>query len=225
MHSKGNGFGDYSLRSRAVYLLVCDGCLHLFCALLLLVGVSGCSSLRRHATPPKAAIALTGGASIQQSGDAQVPAKLAVTSSARSLPLPAGSDIIFDEKLGTFTLHLSHESTLKTETREEKAEAPQAFTPPAPPTPADEAAGKLHVWYGIGLVVGIAAGLFGLVRGWNMVMYGGACVAGGCALALFVQQNPLVFVLIGVGLLLKIAGPVLWHTVAKKLPPDAPATL
>lgn len=184
------------------------------------VFLSGCATFRK-AVAPRATLSLSGGGKLEQSGDAQVPAKLAVSTSTNTLPLPSGSDLVFDQKLGTLTLRLSHDSTLKTETREEKAEAPQAFTPPAPPTPKEEASGRMHIWFSIGLVIGVAAGLFGLVRGWDMVMYGGACVAGACAFALFVETNPIVFILIGVGLALKVAGPTLWHSILKKLPQSA----
>lgn len=64
-------------------------------------------------------------------------------------------------------------------------------------------------------MVGLAVGLFGLVRGWDFVMYGGGAVAGACAFALFIQAHPLVFVVIGIGVALKIVGPLLWHTKLK----------
>lgn len=178
--------------------------------------LAGCMTARK-AISPIAKLVTPSGATVSQTGDAKTPAKVETNTSTRTVPLPAGTRIVFDEKLGTVTLQLSQDSTLRTQTTIEKAEAPQAFTPPAPPTPQEEVAGKVHGWFWVGLVIGVAAGLFGLVRGWDFVMYGGLTVAAACAFALFVQAHPLVFVLIGLGVALKFVGPILWHTKLKHI--------
>lgn len=177
--------------------------------------ITGCSHFLPAYKPAAALVSLPSGATLQQSGPAQVPAKVTTTTETKTLPLPSGSDMVFNEKLGTFTLHFAAPSTLQTETKTEHAEAPQSFAPPAPPTPAQEADAKARFYYYLGLVVGVAAAAFGLVRGWDFVMVGGAVVAGACAFALFVQSHPVIFVLIGIGCALKFAGPYFYHTYIK----------
>lgn len=190
---------------------------YLFCAVALGL-LAGCTTARR-VVSPVARLITPSGVTVSQEGDAKTPAKVETNTATRTVPLPAGTSIIFDEKLGTVTLQLSKDSTLRTETRIERAEAPQAFTPPAPPSPVEETAAKVHGWFWVGLVIGVAGALFGLVRHWDFVMYGGIAIAGGCAFALFVQAHPLVFVLIGLGVALKVVGPLVWHT---KLKSDSP---
>lgn len=179
--------------------------------LLLLLGLSGCATAKRALSIPQAIVSTEKGPSVTQSGTVAVPAKASVVTESKTVPLPAGTEIVFNEKLGTVTLHVSQPTTLKTETKTEKAEAPQSFTPPAPPTPTQEADGKVKVWFWLGMVAGVAVGLFGLVRGWDFVMYGGGAVAGACAFAIFVQSHPIVTAVIGVGVALAIAGPYVWH--------------
>lgn len=192
---------------------------------LLFVGLQTACTNTRAPVSPSAAVTLAGGATLTQSGDAQKPGTLSSNTEkateTKRLPLPAGTELVFNEKLGTLTLRLSQTTTLEaTATREvkiEHAEAPQAFTPPAPPTPSEEADGKAQWLYRIGLVAGIAAALFGLVRAWDWVMYGGAAVAAGCAVGLFAAKHPAIFAVIGGGIVLAVAGPWIWHTKLKHL--------
>lgn len=189
----------------------------------LLMGASGCSTLHR-VISPSSTTTTPGGMTLTQTGDAAKPASVSTTTEAKTVPLPAGTNIVFDEKLNTVTLQLSQPTTLKTETKTEVATAPQAFTPPAPPTPVQVAAGRAQAWFWVGLVVGVAVGLFGLVRDWDFVMYGGGAVAGACAFAIFVEAHPLVFVVIGIGVALKFAGPYFWHMYVKPTAAPAPPT-
>jgi hypothetical protein len=75
--------------------------------------------------------------------------------------------------------------------------------------------------YRIALIVGIAAAIFGLVRNWDLVMWGGAAMAGAAACGLFVQRHPVLFAVIGGGLALGIAGVLIWHLRLKGVKPDA----
>lgn len=187
--------------------------------------LTGCSWLPK-VHPPKATITTPSGAVMSQTGDAQIPAKVSVNSAVTTIPLPAGTALSVDpQKPGQVEMKLSAPTVLKTETRLESATAPQAFTPPAPPTPSELAEGKARLWLWIGLCVGVAAGLFGLVRAWNLVMTGGAVTAGACAFGLFIQLHPIVFVIAGAGLALKIAGPYIWHTQVKPLTTATPTPL
>lgn len=188
--------------------------------IIILLLLAGCSLVPGlHTRPPAATITLPSGAQLGQSGDAQKPASVATAATVTTIPLPSSSLVILDEKKpGIVTLQLAAQSELKTETRSEKAEAPQAFTPPAPPTPVEISAGRVSVWFWCGIVAGVAAALFGLVRGWDMVMYGGGAVAAACGFALFVQAHPALIGIIGAGAALAVAGPYFWHTTHKDNP-------
>jgi hypothetical protein len=100
-----------------------------------------------------------------------------------------------------------------------------AFTPDKPPTIGEEKSAQADYWTTLGLRVGIAVGaalaIFGLVRGWDMVMYGGAAISGACLFGLFVQKHPTLLLIIGLGAALVVVGPIIWHTKLKRL---APAT-
>jgi len=86
----------------------------------------------------------------------------------------------------------------------------------------------MKIWFWIGTLVGLAAGIFGLVRGWDLIMYGGGAIAAACLFAIFVQNYPWILAIIGIGAALAVAGPYLWHTKVKHLqgqtPPDAKPT-
>lgn len=196
-----------------------------------MLALAGCSLIHK-VTDPKATITAPSGAVLTQTGAAQVPAKIDTDTTKTTVPIPAGTEIIVDRSQlpgvqwqdgkvsGPLTLRLARDTVLTSETRSEHATAPQAFTPPAPPTPGQLADAKASGWFWAGLVAGGAVALFGLVRGWDFVMYGGAAVSGGCALGLFFQKHPLLFTLIGVGVALAVAGPYFWHMHLKHLEPE-----
>lgn len=176
---------------------------------------AGCQFKPAGAKAPAASIVTPSGVKVEQTGDAQVPAKVETKSTITVVELPMGSSLVFNQTAGTIDVRLGRPSSLHQTSVAERVEAPRAFVPAAPPSPQELAKGQAAVWFWIGLVVGVCAAVFGLVRAWNLVMYGGIAVAAGCAFALFVQEHPLVLWLIGFGVLLKIAGPVIWHTVLK----------
>lgn len=193
-------------------------------ALIAILVTAGCKLLpERGPTPPAAAVILAGGAQLNQTGSAETPAKVTSDTVTSTVPVPAGSTLTLDEKEpGKFRFTFSKDSLIKLEARKESAEAPKAFTPPAPPTPLDVAAAESSRWFYVGLVAGAAAGLFGLVRGWDFVMYGGGAVAAACLFGIFVQKHPLILAVIGVGIALAVIGPTLWHWKLKHLEPKSP---
>lgn len=193
-------------------------------ALFLVFSVTtGCQLLPRGVTAPAAELTLAGGARLKQNGSAESPAKVTSDTVTSTVPIPAGSTVTVNEKEpGKISVTLAGQTEIKTETRKESAEGAKAFEPPAPPKPTEIAAGRAAGWFWVGLVAGAAAGVFGLVRNWDLVMYGGGAVAAGCVLGLFVQQHPLVLVLVGCGVAAAVIGPTLWHLKLKHLEPKSP---
>lgn len=180
---------------------------------------AACAVIPKPAKPARAAVS-AGSAAVSQSGAAEVPARATVAEKSNSVPLPAGSELLFDVELGRLAaVKLSQASTLTTSERTETAEAPRAFTPPAPPSPAEIAQGKAVLWAWAGLIAGAAAGLFGLVRGWDFVALGGATVAIACACAIFVVRHPAVFAVVGIGAGVICTAVAVWHLRLKRLAP------
>lgn len=192
-------------------------CLVVAVVALWILFVSGCSTLR-HIVTPAASVTTPTGAVLTQTGDAQVPASVSTKTATASIIVPAQSIVWKNEQTGALEYRLAKDAPLTTVTRTEEAKAPTAFAPPAPPTPAELSDGKMVMFYRIGLVVGIAAALFGLVRDYTLVMIGGGCVAGACLFGLFVQSHPVLLIIIGLGVALKFVGPYIWHTQLKTLP-------
>ncbi len=194
----------------------------LLCPLFTLL--CGCSGLAKtfRAVAPAATIQTPSGAVLTQKGEAAQPATVTTSAANQSLTLPAGSVVWQDAKSGALAYQLSKDSVLTSSAKAEHVEAPRAFSPPAPPSPAEisDAGSRRMFW--AGLVLGVAAALFGLVRDWPFVMLGGSVTAAACGVAIFVQTSPLIFALIGIGVLLKVLGPVLWHWKLKAVEP-APA--
>ncbi len=183
-------------------------------ALALVMLLPGCAIGAR----APAARSTAGSAHIQQTGDAAQPAKASSDATAAKVPLPAGSVVSFAAD-GSMSAKLSGESLFSAETRRDTVTGPQAFTPAAPPTPAEEAKGKAALWLRLGLVAGLAAGAFGLVKGWDLLGLGGGAVAGACFLGLSIEEMPVwLWIVLGVGGALAVAGPSLWHLRLKKLP-------
>lgn len=186
--------------------------------------MAGCLSKRNAAKTPTMNVTTPSGTKVEAKGDAEVPGKVETKSTNTVVALPLGTTLTFNQTAGTIDVLLKAPSSLHQTTVAERVEAPRAFVPPAPPTPQEVAKGQATLYFWIGLVVGICAAVFGLVRAWNLVMYGGIAVAAGCAFAIFVQDNPLVLWLIGFGVLLKVAGPLIWHTYLKHKQPSTNAS-
>ncbi len=153
--------------------------------LLLLVALTGCMpGGARPAQSPAATVTGPGGASLAQTGDAATPATADTSAGSSALTIPAGTLVtITAEGSATFTAAEPIALTSRFETF--RATGPGAFTPPAPPTPADLARGfGVRAFYLAALVCALAAGLC-LWRGYPLA----AICAGGAAIALPVVAN------------------------------------
>jgi hypothetical protein len=188
--------------------------------------LSGCK------TAPKRHIAVSPGVSVSQtgqvelSGDAQAPAKVATKKTDSKIGLPEGSKLEFNEKLGVFSITLSKASEIALNRSETDIQGAVSYTPDKGPTVGEEAEARATFWTTLGLragsVLGAAIAIFGLVRGWNFVMYGGAAVSLACLFGIFQQRHPVLMLVIGLGIATAIAGPVIYHTRIKKLEPQPP---
>jgi MFS family permease len=76
----------------------------------------------------------------------------------------------------------------------------------------------------LGLVAGIAAGVFGLVKGWDFVAWGGGAIAAGCVAGMALASvPPWLWAVFGVGAAACVIGPVIWHTKLKPRAVPSPA--
>lgn len=161
---------------------------------------------------------------VEISGDSKTPPKVDTKQTGSKFVLPQGSRLEFNEKLGIFSVVLSKASEMAVSRTETAVQGPVAFTPDKGATVQDEAEAKSDFWTSLGLragvVLGIAAALFGLTRHWDLVMYGGGAVAGACLFGLFVQKHPVLLIVIGLGVATAVVGPILWHTKLKHIQPD-----
>ncbi|MBW7895147.1 MAG: hypothetical protein H3C27_08535 [Opitutaceae bacterium] len=181
--------------------------------ILLLFAQTGCGLVPwKPAKTPRATITAPG-VSISQRGDTPAPASVNTATSKAALPVPAGSTVTVLESAENkgYSVALAGDSVLTVETAGTRATAPTAFVPPAPPSPADLADGRAVWFYRLALFAGLAAAGFGLVRDYDFVMIGGACVAVAAAVGLFVQRHPALFGVIGAGVALAAAGVFVWH--------------
>lgn len=183
-----------------------------FVLLVCVVIMPGCVSPKNWLNRVSAVVK-TPTTQVEQAGAVAQPTQVTTQTTKTDVPIPAGAKVTIEMPPAKPD---DKPTILTTSTTTEHVVGPTSFQPPLPPSPGDLASGTLKVWFYVGLVVGCAAALFGLVRGWNLVMYGGLCVAGACAFAIFVQSSPWVFALIGLGVALKFAGPYIWHTQIKK---------
>lgn len=113
----------------------------ILCAIVI---SSGCALGPRAVTPTARSTA--GAAQIHQTGDAAQPATATSDTTAATVPLPAGSVVSFAAD-GSMSAKLSGESIFRAEARRDAVTGPQAFTPPAPPTPSALAAGRRTILY------------------------------------------------------------------------------
>lgn len=159
-------------------------------------------------------------------GDSQVQPKVDTKKSEATITLPEGSTFDFNEKLGTVRLTLSKASQMAVNRTETAIEGPRSFVPDKAPTVGEEKKAQSDFWVNLGmkagLAIGVALAIFGLVRGWDMIMYGGGAVAGACAFGIFVEKHPILLTIIGLGVAVSVVGPYLWHTKLKKLTNDLP---
>lgn len=197
-----------------------------------LPALAGCQS------KPFADVRSAAGA-VKQRGPVSVPARAETVTSTATLPLPAGTRVevanpasAVEQGGGTsqggrlsappaLSVILPEPAVLTVQTVQDRVSGPQSFAPPSPPSPVEIAAGKAAWLYRLGLLIGAAVGVFGLVRGWDFVMYGGAAVAAACGFAMFAESHPVLFFVIGGGIVLAVVGPLLWHLKLKHRPEAA----
>ena len=191
---------------------------------ILLLSGCGIVKMPKQAETPSVVISEAGG--VRLDGDAKQPAKVDTKNSDASFTIPEGSRFEFNEKLGTMTLVLSKATQMTVNRKETHVEGPKSFDPPKQPTIQDQAEAKADFWTVLGLrtclAIGMGAALFGLVKDWNLVMYGGIALSGAGLFGLFVQRHPLLLALVGLGIALMVVGPTLWHTILKKVPNKEP---
>lgn len=172
-------------------------------------------------------VSVGGQVPVEIKGDSKTAPNVTNSQTGSKMVIPEGSKFVFDEKLNTLTLVMSKASEIAVNRSETAIKGPVAFTPDKGPTVGEEKSAQADFWTVLGLRAGIAIGIamaiFGLVRHWDLVMYGGAAVAGACLFGIFVQQHPLLLLVIGLGIAAAIVGPTIYHTKIKKLeqPPDA----
>lgn len=187
----------------------------------LLATLVGCQNkpVRHVAEPPSLEVKPKG--EVIMKGDSQVQPKVEIKKDEAVIKLPEGSTFDFNEKLGTIRLTISKASQMALNRTETAIEGPKSFTPDKAPTIQEEKQAESDFLMDIGLksamALGAAIALFGLVRGWDMVMMGGAAISLGSAAGVFLNRNPMLFMVIGAGAALLVAGPWLWHTKLKKL--------
>lgn len=108
----------------------------------------------------QAKIVQPSGATIDQRGSAEVPAKQSATASVAEIPLAKGSRVTVVPPSaispGSISLILSENSALKLTSHSESASMPQTFRPPSPPSATDLAKAdglKLYFWVSVGLAL------------------------------------------------------------------------
>lgn len=183
---------------------------------ILLLSTTGCALLPNRKPKTPATTVTTPHATIKMDGDAAAPAEVKQSTTKTDVPLPAGVTLTFNEKLGTLSLTLPTVSHLTQTTERVEAKQATAFTPPAPPTALETKTAETVGWFYLAIAVGAAGFIFGLIRGWNLVMTGGAVVIGGALIGIFLASHPILSIcLLAAGGTLAITGPTLWHLVVK----------
>jgi hypothetical protein len=190
----------------------------------VLLIVTGCKTgpIRHIAESP--AVTVSDSGKVEVSGDAQTPSRVDTKKTGSNLKLPEGSRLEFNEKLGVFSVVLSKASEIAVNRTETAVQGPVAFTPDKGPTVGEEMEAKSNFWTVLGLRAALAAGcfaiIFGLVKDWPFVMYGGISMAGAALFGLFVQRHPTLMIFIGAGAALIVMATIIWHTKLKKIPPE-----
>ena len=195
-----------------------------YLTLVIAVILAGCIPARSpRAVAP--AVSVGGDGLVKIDGDAKTPAKVETKKTDGVLAIPEGSSFVFNEKLGTMSLVISKATQMSLNRTETAIQGPVAFTPQAQPTAKEVAEAKSDFWTVLGLRVSVAIGgaaaIFGLVRDWNLVMFGGLSILGSGLFGLFIQSHPFLLVIVGLGVTLAFVGPWLWHTKLKKITNDA----
>lgn len=158
---------------------------------------------------------------VEITGDSQVAPKVNTKQSETSLALPEGSTFDFNEKLGTLRLTLAKASSLAVSRTETNIDGPRSFTPDKAPTIQEEKQAESDFWVNLGLKAGLVLGagiaIFGLVRSWDFMMYGGAALSAACGFGIFIERHPFLLLIVGIGITLAVVGPSIWHAKLKRM--------
>lgn len=185
--------------------------------------ITGCSLVKIPPLPktPEIKVVKEG---VFVSGDAKTAPEVKSSQTDSVMPIPEGSTFVFNEKLGTMVLTVSKATQIALNRTQTDVKGPIAFDPPKQPTVKEVTDAKADFWTTLGLRVGVFIGcalaIYGLVEQWKLLMIGGGCIAGASLFGLFQQAHPLLLAVIGIGLALCFAGPYIYHTVVKPLQND-----
>jgi hypothetical protein len=184
----------------------------------------GCSFTPSKKPVESPAVTVSQAGDVKTTGDAQVPAKVDTKKTSGNLAIPEGSRIEFNAKLDTVSVQLAKATNFVSESTQTAVTGPTAFVPEKGPTAQELSDAKAGFWtklmLQVGIFVGGSAAIFGLVKEYNMVMYGGLAVLGASLFGLFIERHPILFAIAGIGIAMAYVGPYLWHKKIK--PAEAP---
>ncbi len=104
---------------------------------------------------------------IVASGDAQAAAHVTETTTQATLPIAIASTVVTSPADGTVKIQVSQPTTMAISTKSTHIDGPQAYAPPSPPTPIEQAQGTAFKWcVGLSLLSLIGAGLFAWGEHW-----------------------------------------------------------
>lgn len=200
-------------------------CQPLFLALLLTAGCQPIDWSKYAPKPESPKVTVSEKGAVTLSGDTSKPADVKTATSTGSMTLPEGSSIVFNEKLGTLSVVMAKASQIALNRTETAVKGPEAFEPAKPPSAQEiadaeaEASTKKKLY--LALFAGLALAIFGLVRHWDLVMYGGGAIALAAYIGLVVvkslKDHPWIGQVITAGIVLAVAGPLVYHLKIKKL--------
>jgi hypothetical protein len=182
-------------------------------AIIALALCAGCSTRRGEA--PRAT-SQAGAASVGQSGDAATPATATATSSTVEATIPPGVQVTAHPD-GAITWRTVAPLTITTTRTNDRATGPASFTPPAPPTPADEARGfGVRAFY-LAAIACVLAAAFCVWRAYPLaaICFGAAAIALPVLATFFSTMSATVA---GVGFVCIALGLVTAYLLTKKRP-------
>jgi hypothetical protein len=145
----------------------------------------GCNPVPYSSRPATAAASASdAGVTVEQGGAAATPAAGNVDRSETALDLPAGS-LLFRDSGGAVAVELPRESggRLSISSLRAAVIGPASFSPPAPPSPTELAAGKLTIGGAVVAAVGVTAVLTGWPQAGLLALAAGGCLIAAAKLA------------------------------------------
>lgn len=177
--------------------------------------LGGCFGLKQK--PVSRAASTSHGIQLEQTGDAKAPSNASQVIVESTLPVPSGSTVR-ESAAGLVEVVVAGPTEFKQVRTETKLET---ATPNAPPTISEQKDAEADFWTVLGLRAAVTIGsllfLVGLIRGWDLVAIGGGALAIAGLVGIFIQKHPTIFVLVGIGAALCVAGPLIWKFKLKPL--------